>query len=303
MIPSRLLDYHRTEAARAREIYVAGLISAQAGKDWRDSHTVARKQVAAALRATAYLRDIVGGLQVSGSHLMVLRHLMAPPISQDQFALLCSDYPKRAEVTGRSVPIDAAHSVATTFYAGRDRTITRWLDGNRTPTMTQVRNLMRAIVPLLSVQNTATVRRGRMSVEQEGAIVTLLTSRGWTKQSSRLISEPGEVQFQHFLHKVRFATDTRPQEVDIACGLQRSVVLAMECKVTNDETNSVKRVNDVLKKSAAWQKHWGNFVRTAALLQGVIAFKDVERLLDAQVEVFWSHDLKHFEDWLTAQGC
>ena len=77
----------------------------------------------------------------------------------------------------------------------------------------------------------------------------------------------------------------------------------MECKVTNDETNSVKRINDVLKKATAWQAHWGSFVRTAALLQGVIAFKDVERLLEANVEVFWSHDLTKFEDWLTAQGC
>lgn len=77
----------------------------------------------------------------------------------------------------------------------------------------------------------------------------------------------------------------------------------MECKVTNDETNSVKRINDVLKKAAAWQTHWGSFVRTAALLQGVIAFKDVERLLEGQVEVFWSHDLAAFENWLAAEGC
>jgi len=72
----------------------------------------------------------------------------------------------------------------------------------------------------------------------------------------------------------------------------------MECKVTNDETNSVKRINDVLKKASAWQDHWGSFVHTAALLQGVIAFKDVQRLLEARVSVFWSHDLPTFEGWL-----
>ena len=142
-----------------------------------------------------------------------------------------------------------------------------------------------------------------MSVEQEGAVVSLLVARGWGRQSIALISELTDVKPQHFLHKTRFATKTRPQEVDIACGLPKTVVLAMECKVTNDETNSVKRVNDVLKKAAAWQDHWGSFVRTAALLQGVIAFKDVERLLDGNVEVFWSHDLPAFEAWLASQGC
>lgn len=303
MVSLTLLNYHRLQAARARQIYVQGLVSAQAGKDWRDSQTVARKQVIAALKATKHLRAVSAGLQISGKHLTVLRHLMAPPISQDQFALLCADYPKRAETTGRGVAAKPASSVATTFLAGRDRIVTRWLDGNRQPTSVEVRNLVRAIVPLLSIQNTATVRRGRMSVEQEGAVVTLLTARGWTRQSSSLISQPGEVQFQHFLHKVKFATDTRPQEVDIACGLHKSVVLAMECKVTNDETNSVKRINDVLKKAAAWQTHWGSFVRTSALLQGVIAFKDIERLMDANVEVFWPHDLPTFEAWLTSQGC
>jgi len=298
-----LREYHRDQAAIAKQIYVRSLISAQAGQDWRNAHTTARRQVASALRATHYLRDIPRGLEASGTHLTVLRHLMAPPISQDQFALLCPDYPKRAELTGRRVSAPAAAGIAAAFHVGRDRVLTRWLDGSRQPSTAEVRNLMRGVVPLLSVQNTATVRRGLMSVEQEGVVVALLTNRGWTRQTSGLISNLTDVSARHFLHKTRFATKTRPQEVDIACGLPGTVVLAMECKVTNDETNSVKRINDVLKKAAAWQDHWGSFVRTAALLQGVIAYKDVERLLDGRVEVFWSHDLAHFEAWLTHQGC
>ena len=91
---------------------------------------------------------------------------------------------------------------------------------------------------------------------------------------------------------------TTHQEVDIACGLRGTYVLAMECKVTNDETNSVKRINDVIKKAQAWKDHWGNFVITAALLQGVIAPKDIQRLTDNGIEVFWSHDLGTFERWL-----
>lgn len=303
MAAASLLEYHRDQAALAKKIYVDGLTSAQAGNDWRNAHTVARRQVITALRATNCLRNIPAGLIECGRHLTVLRHLMAPPISQDQFALLCADYPKRAEVTGKGVSAVAAAAVASAFLAGRDRVLTRWLDSNRQPTPTEIRHVLRGVVPLLSVQNTATMRRGRMSMEQEAAIVTLLSDRGWGRQSSGLISKLTDVKPQHFLHKTKFATKTRPQEVDIACGLRGTVVLAMECKVTNDETNSVKRINDVLKKATAWQDHWGSFVRTAALLQGVIAFKDVERLLEANVEVFWSHDLTAFENWLTEEGC
>lgn len=102
------------------------------------------------------------------------------------------------------------------------------------------------------------------------------------------------------MHKTRFATSTTtPQEVDVALGLPNTIVLAMECKVSNDETNSVKRVNDILKKAHAWKAHWGSFVKTATVLQGVIAAKDVMRLLDDGVEVFWSHELARFEHWLS----
>ena len=104
---------------------------------------------------------------------------------------------------------------------------------------------------------------------------------------------------KHYMNKTRFATaTTTAQEVDIACGFSGSYVAAMECKVTNDPTNSVKRINDVLKKAAAWKLHWGSFVETAALLQGVIKPTDVQRLTDEGVKVFWSHDLDEFADWV-----
>lgn len=297
-----LKAYHKAQADEARRIYVGALTSSQAAEDWHAAHVSARNQVVSALRATDCLLEVAAGLAQSGSHMAVLRHLMAPPISQDQFSLLCPQYPKRSEITGAGIGDEAALAVAAAFMQGRDRHITRWLNGIRQPTLSQVRNLLRAVVPLLSVQNVATLRRGRMSVEQEGAIIQLLHARGWNRQTSGLISSLTDVKLKHFLHKTRFATKGRPQEVDIACGLPGTVVLAMECKVTNDETNSVKRINDVLKKATAWQLHWGSFVRTAALLQGVIAFKDVERLLDANVEVFWSHDPAMFESWLDQQG-
>jgi hypothetical protein len=151
---------------------------------------------------------------------------------------------------------------------------------------------------MLSVQIAATLWRTRVSAQQEAAVSALLEAKGWLRQSSTLIKTLSDVAPRHFMHKTRFATKTTPQEVDIACGLGETVVLAMECKVTNDHTNSVKRVNDVLKKATAWQEHWGSFVRTAALLQGVIAYKDVRRLLANKVDVFWSHRLGDFEDWL-----
>ncbi|MES2336590.1 MAG: XamI family restriction endonuclease [Pseudomonadota bacterium] len=287
-----------SDATTAEALYTDALTSSSAAHDWYAAVSISRRMVFAALRDTDYLKDIATGLRKSGIHAIVLRHMAGPPISQDQFALLCAAYPKGAEKAGRQFPSGAAAAVAETFLKVRDRRLTRWVDGGRRPTIAEVRAVVHSVAPLLSQQTVATLRRHRLSSAQEHAVINLLLGEGWDRIISGVVEQSSALPLRHFMHKTRFATMTRPQEVDIACGLGRSVVLAMECKVTNDRTNSVKRVNDILKKATAWQDHWGSFVRTAALLQGVIAERDVARLTAANVAVFWSHDLESFSEWL-----
>lgn len=99
--------------------------------------------------------------------------------------------------------------------------------------------------------------------------------------------------------RCQFATaDGSSHEVDLAAGLSRRRILALECKVSNDKANSVKRVNDILKKASAWSEQWGRFVTTGALLEGVFSEKEPRRLLDAGVEIFWSHRIELFRDWV-----
>jgi hypothetical protein len=268
-----------TDAQTAEALYVASLASGAADADWADAVIASRKRVLGALRASDHLQDIEGALKTAGEHLTVFRHMFGPPLSQDQFALICPPYRKACEKPGKRVSDNAAAAVAAAIPI-----------------------LVATVAPMLSLQVVATVRRNRLSLAQEMAVIDLLATMGWIRISSGVVDQSGALPGRHFMHKTRFATQPRPQEVDIACGLGNSVVLAMECKVTNDRTNSVKRINDILKKATAWQLHWGSFVRTAALLQGVIADKDVERLVAANVQVFWSHDLERFRVWL-ATNC
>jgi len=162
-----------------------------------------------------------------------------------------------------------------------------------------MRILLKVVATLIAQQKVATAKRNRLALEQENAVIKLLEDTGWKRLPSKLVDTRAAVPAKHFMHKTRFATKSRPQEVDVACGLKDTYVLAMECKVTNDETNSVKRINDVLKKATAWHDHWGSFVYAAALLEGVVAPKDVQRLTDAKIQVFWSHDLDAFRRWIS----
>lgn len=289
---------HVENAARAKALYQDNLKPEEALADWRFGVRAARKTVGAALRASNFLTDIAGALGMDNAHSLVFRSLTAPPVSQDQFKLLCPQWSKGAEQNSK--PIDAASALAAeqAFLARLDTGLLPWLAKGLKPSRRDLRKILAVVPAIIAQQQVATARRKRLAFEQEYAVINLLESDGWTKLPSKLVDERAAVPLRHFMHKTRFATSTRPQEVDVACGLKGTYVLAMECKVTNDETNSVKRINDVLKKATAWKEHWGSFVVTAALLQGVISAKDVQRLTDANVEVFWSHDLAAFKAWL-----
>lgn len=142
----------------------------------------------------------------------------------------------------------------------------------------------------------------QLAHKQERAVVDLLLGLGYHKLPSRPVDEPGVLAEDEFMHATKFKTaDGSTHEVDVAVGLPKRTVLALECKVSNDKTNSVKRVNDILKKATAWKRQWGKTVVTGALLQGVYSQQEPRRLLEEDVEVFWSHHLEELEEWLKDQ--
>lgn len=289
-------------AAVAKQIYMNNRDPQVGANDWNESLREARKVVAAALRASDYLRNPAKALETSGIHMMAFRHLLAPPVSQDQFSLLCTGWTKAYEKPGRKLSPANAKLASDVVLRWLHKAAAPWLPSGRSPTRAELRNTLNRASFLIAAQRVQTIQRGRLSSLQEGAVVSLLEKIGWQRRPSKLIDTRAAVDPKTFMHKTRFATKTTtPQEVDIACGLKGTLVAAIECKVTNDETNSVKRINDVLKKASAWHDHWGSFVETVAILQGVIAPKDVDRLTDARVHVFWSHDLESFEQWISAR--
>lgn len=302
MSAADLRVFHGEQAQIAHDLYVAGFSPNDSAVHWTQVSKESTVRVVETLEQSRDLMAVAAALEMSGRHIAVLRRMLAPPMSQDQFALLCPGYSKQKEKSGR--PLDEANAgeIAATFEQWRDKSITPWVDARRRPTNEEKAAVLAAVSMSLSEQVIGTGRRTRRAFQQEAAVIELLESMGWNRVHPALVTQSAQLSSRQFAHKTRFATKSRPQEVDIACGLGKSFVLAMECKVTNDKTNSVKRINDVLKKAHAWQDHWGSFVRTAALLQGVVAFKDVERLLDANVEVFWSHRLQDFEAWIKKSG-
>lgn len=296
--PGNISTYHLDQSQKAVQIYVAGMAPGPLADEWRQVCKSVRREILRTLIETNGLRDLQSSLAKTGRHLLVLRHLFAPPISQDQLKLILRSYPKGAEKSHTRLSKAAADEFAAAFADRRDPSLTAWLSTNANPSRRQIKKLLHTLTPMISSQIFNTVRRNRLSDEQEKAVESLLASKGWTKSPSATVNNTSDLAPNHFMRKTRCKTRTATKEVDIACGVNPSLIMAMECKVSNDATNSVKRVSDVMDKTKAWNDQWGGFIQTAALLQGVIAYKDVARLLDSSVLVFWSHDLQPLADWL-----
>lgn len=270
-------------------------------EDWKFARWETRRMIIDLLRESSGLAGVRAALESSGRHMTVVRHLLAPPLSQDQFRLLAKRWSKATEKNGKPIRAEAADQISRVFEERRDNRLSPWLTTQRAPRMAELTAMLGAIAPLIAHQRLGTARRNRLALRQEQAAMELLEQRGWQRKPSSLITTGGSLTKQEFMHKARFKSGKKEnQEIDIACGLGDTYVLAVECKVTNDETNSIKRMNDVLKKATAWRAHWGAYVLPAAILEGNIKFADVERLLEADVQVFWSHRLDMFADWLDA---
>lgn len=292
-------DYQREQCIVAQREYAASMPADAMAQSWSHATTEAATAVKLTLSQTHLLANIEDALRQGGRHTSVLRQMLAPPLSQDQFEIFCELYRKPTENSNRPVSDDAAKQIVQVFRERLDPCLAPWVSQERAPEDYEIDRVVHAIGPLLASQIYLTGRRTSTSQVQEDAVVDLLEAKGWNRLPGRsLIDRNAVLDAKQFIKKAKFATTTRPQEIDIACGLGATKVLAMECKVSNDRTNSIKRVNDVLKKATAWRDHWGSFVRPAALLQGMIGYKDVQRLTHAGVSVFWSHDLPRFDQWL-----
>lgn len=292
--------YHDEQCAVAVRAFMEGRDATHDQAAWRDALAEARHRVFQTLRKTEYLRDIPGALKRDGATMAVLRYMMAPPLSQDQFALVCGGWRKGSEGPRSSpLPQDVAERAADEFARRVSPHLSRWLTGGGKHLRDGIEKTVWYVGALMAAQAIQTTSRMQASTGQETELVALLRDAGWTQLPAKLLDRRASLPSRQFMHKTRFTTATATgQEVDVALGLANDMVLALECKVSNDQTNSVKRVNDILKKANVWKEHWGNFVQTGALLRGVFSTRDVTRLLDAKVVVFWSHDLAYAREWL-----
>lgn len=173
-----------------------------------------------------------------------------------------------------------------------------WLGRGVRPSAEQRHAARVAVAALMAEQRTKTEMRGASSKVQEGAVrQALVDGCGMALTdgpSFNLVSEgprPGEV----FRRETRVAGT----KADVVLGLFDGRIMCLECKVSNSEVNSYKRLNhEVIDKVAKWTGEFGRQCVPGAVLKG--CFK-ASNLVSAQGEgafLFWSSSLDSLVDFV-----
>lgn len=175
-----------------------------------------------------------------------------------------------------------------------------WVETGKQPTDEQKHAACVAVSALIADQKTKTLMRGQSSHAQEKTVRdTLVSECGMSLVDGHDFTtipgapNPGEV--------FKRETKVNGTKVDVVFGLFDGRIMCLECKVSNSEVNSYKRLNhEVVDKVAKWREAFGKQCVTGAVLQG--CFK-TSNLLSAQEEgayLFWSANLSELVQFVNS---
>jgi len=226
--------------------------------------------------------------------LEAFRYLVGPPLSADDLKVVAE-----AQLSKQRIENDAemAARIKTVVLSGLDRRRFPWVIEAREPTESERQAAVVASAALIATRRLETGRRSDGKREQEAAVFAALKGIGFTQVAPRRIQmvnqapEPGEFCAESAL---------AGRKADVIVRLWDQRVMAIECKVSNSSTNSVKRLNnDAAVKATTWLKDLGpNHVVPAAVLGGVYKIHNLKDAQDRGLSIFWAHDLDRLTEWI-----
>lgn len=252
------------------------------------------------LEATSDLRAFATEASaVLGSRrlLEAVRYLAAPPISDDDLKVL-ADVPSTAPKRLAQEP-ELRAQIVETIGAGLDPRRFPWLADGRSPTAVEREIAIVASASLAAAQRVATDRRSQSKSVQEEAVRIELRGAGFEQIDptpvDTLAQAPGPGRFCS-----ECLVGTR--QADILLSTYDHRMVAVECKVSNSSTNSIKRLNnDAAVKAEVWRKDFGErHVVPVAVLSGVYNLHNLEEAQSRGLTLFWAHDLSPLTRWLLA---
>ncbi|MBV9010536.1 MAG: XamI family restriction endonuclease [Pseudonocardiales bacterium] len=224
----------------------------------------------------------------------VVRYLAGPPISADDLRVVAD-----AKLSPSALWADnqMAQRVIETILLGLDRQRFPWVSEDRAPTDTEKAVAIMSTAALVAARRVMTARANESKTEQEQKVKDALKAAGFLEVAPREISTLHSAPAAgEYCGESLFGT----RKADIVIRLWDHRVMALECKVSNSSTNSVKRLNnDAAVKAGVWIGEFGTAQTVpAAVLAGVFKRHNLEQAQERGLAIWWSHDLNQMVTWI-----
>ena len=220
--------------------------------------------------------------------LPAVRYLAGPPISTDDLRTLAYDVSLTPSQL-RANPA-TAQQVMQVILDSVDRRRFPWFNENREPTEAERQAAVVATAALLAQRAVMTSRANESKDEQEQAVKDRLMTAGFTEVDRRTISNNLEAPaVGTFCGESQFGD----RKADIIVRLYDGRIMPIEAKVSNSATNSIKRLNnDAAVKAKRWIELFGTSNAVpAAVLGGVFKLRNLQSAQNANLTIFWAHNL------------
>lgn len=217
-----------------------------------------------------------------------LRYLAGPPISDDDLRVI-ADVESIAPGVLRRNP-EELRKVFGVIERVIDPHRFPWMKAGHSPTGQQRETALLASSVLLAAQRIATERRNDGKESQETQLKEFLRTLGFSEVPATaihtIVNGPQAMQFCA-------ECQLGERKADVVLRLHDTRLMAIECKVSNSSTNSVKRLNnDAAVKAGYWIEQFGTAqIVPAAALAGVFKVLNLEQAQARGLALFWSHDL------------
>lgn len=230
-----------------------------------------------------------------------LRYIGAPPISEDDLKTLTGD--SLAPTLVKKSP-ERAERICEVMVQIVDPKRFPWIYEDRKPTKEELKRAIVASTVVAAAQRVQTSRRSDERQAVEGGVRGLLLGADWKrvpapkggiKNIRRDAPEPNQFMEGATLGK---------NGADFIVGLEDHRILAIECKGSNSEINSRKRINkEVANNAQAWLREFGDeMLVPAAAIQGVFKPAYIAEAQEVPVVFFWGHRLEDLKRFLDATG-
>jgi hypothetical protein len=226
-----------------------------------------------------------------------LRYLAGPPVSDDDLNVIAGVDSIAPGVLMKDP--EALRKVFGVIERVIDAQRFPWMQTRTAPTDQQREAALLASSVLLAAQRIATERRNDGKQNQETQVKDFLRGLGFKEAEAAAINTIVKgPQAMEFCAECQLGD----RKADVVVRLHDTRLMAIECKVSNSATNSVKRLNnDAAVKAEYWIKQFGTAqVVPAAALAGVFNVLNLEQAQTRGLCLFWSHDLARLGEFIEA---